>query len=159
MKKLFLLLFTLSALSFPSCAQKPLEDANEDPGNLIDNISDMSPSAAMLAIYSVQNVTDKYKLYPTKNMWTFLKLDTQTGKVWQLQYTVNDDNAGEWIVNDRALNFDNLEISGRFELYPTENFYNFLLLDKSTGNVWQVQWSTNEDNRGIVNIISLFSGL
>ena len=79
----------------------------------------------MLAIYSIQNVTDKYKLYPTKNMWTFLKLDTQTGKVWQLQYTVNDDNAGEWIVNDRALNFDNLEISGRFELYPTENFYNF----------------------------------
>jgi hypothetical protein len=31
----------------------------------------------------------RYKLYPTKNMWTFLKLDTETGKIWQVHFSVD----------------------------------------------------------------------
>lgn len=88
---------------------------------------------------------ENYKMYPTENMWTFLKLDTRTGKVWQVQYSVNSDTHGQVIVNDKA---------GRFELYPTQNMYNFLLLDKSSGLVAQIQWSMNADNRGLVKIIS-----
>lgn len=28
----------------------------------------------------------RYKLYPTQNIWTFIKVDTQTGQLWQVQY-------------------------------------------------------------------------
>ena len=40
-----------------------------------------------------------------------------------------------------------------YELYPTQNIYNFLLLDTLTGRVWQVQWSSNDANRGIIGEI------
>lgn len=27
---------------------------------------------------------ERFKLFPTQNMWTFIKLDTQTGQMWQV---------------------------------------------------------------------------
>ena len=36
--------------------------------------------------------TTRYKLYPTQNMWNFIKLDTQTGKMWRVQFSVEDSN-------------------------------------------------------------------
>lgn len=27
-----------------------------------------------------------YKLFPTENLWTFIKLDTRNGRMWQVQY-------------------------------------------------------------------------
>ena len=97
---------------------------------------------------------ENYKLYPTDNMWTFLKLDTRTGKIWQVQYSVNSDNYGEVVVNELDLTYGSNEKAGRFELYPTQNMYNFILLDKKEGLVAQVQWSMDADNRGLVRIIS-----
>ena len=41
---------------------------------------------------------------------------------------------------------------GRFCLYPTENTYNFILLDQIDGRVWQVQWNIDEDKRGVWRI-------
>ena len=38
-------------------------------------------------------------------------------------------------------------IPGRFELYPTQNMYTFILLDTKFGYTYQVQWSTNPDQR------------
>ncbi len=95
----------------------------------------------------------KYKLYPTENMWTFLKLNTQTGQVYQVQYSIKDDNYGEVVVNRWSLNsYGDPYINGRYELYPTQNMYNFLLLDKNTGAVYQVQWSMKAENRGLYKI-------
>ena len=36
---------------------------------------------------------------------------------------------------------DDSEQSQRFELYPTQNSFNFLKLDKKTGKIYKVQWS------------------
>ena len=36
---------------------------------------------------------------------------------------------------------DDSEQSQRFELYPTQNSFNFLKLDKKIGKIYQVQWS------------------
>ena len=36
-----------------------------------------------------------YKLYATENMWTFLELDTATGIIWQVQYSVKGDSTGQ----------------------------------------------------------------
>lgn len=95
----------------------------------------------------------RYKLYPTQNIWTFIKVDTQTGQLWQVQYSVNDDsNRTEYDLNPKPLITNNAGINGRFNLYPTQNIYNFILLDQIDGSLWQVQWSLEEGNRAILPI-------
>ena len=37
--------------------------------------------------------------------------------------------------------------NGRFKLYPTDNSYNFIMVDVIDGRTWQVQWSIDEDKR------------
>jgi hypothetical protein len=97
-----------------------------------------------------------YQLFPTKNYWTFIKLDTRNGKMWQVHFSVEDDkNTGELILNSLPLVDKEEEINGRFTLYPTENMYNFLLLDQISGTVIQAQWSLEAKKRGIVPVIKL----
>ena len=104
---------------------------------------------------TIMNDCPAYELYRTDNMWTFLKLETSTGKIWQVQYAVGDGDAFQVVLNDISLAFDGMETAGRFKLHPTDNMYNFLLLDTQTGNVWQAQWSQNPDNRGVMPIYEL----
>ena len=59
---------------------------------------------------------------------------------------------GELVLNSLSLVSKEKEVNGRFTLYTTENIYNFLLLDQIDGDVYQVQWSMEEKNRGIVPI-------
>lgn len=94
-----------------------------------------------------------YQLFPTQNFWTFIKLDTRNGKMWQVHFTVSDDGLqGEFILNILPLVTKDKEVNGRFTLYPTENIYNFLLLDQIDGKVYQVQWSMESKNRGVIPI-------
>jgi hypothetical protein len=94
-----------------------------------------------------------YELFPTKNYWTFIKLDTRNGKMWQVHFSVQENgNDGELILNSLPLVNAENEINGRFTLYPTENIYNFLLLDQIDGYVYQVQWSMDSRNRGVIPI-------
>jgi len=94
-----------------------------------------------------------YKLYKTQNMWIFIKLNTQTGRMKLVQYSVNDDtDRGEFDLNMVNLAVGKEKINGRFTLTPTENMWNFLLLDQIDGDVWQVQWSIEPRNRGVIKI-------
>lgn len=96
---------------------------------------------------------ERFKLFPTQNMWTFIKLDTQTGQMWQVQYSVkSEDERFEYDLNPDPLVISGKKANGRFELYPTQNMYNFILLDRIDGKTWQVQWSFDEGNRIIVPI-------
>lgn len=88
-----------------------------------------------------------YKLFPTQNMWTFIKLNTRNGQMWQVQYDTKGDNRIETFLNLSPLVSKEKEINGRFTLYPTQNIYNFILLDQIGGKVWQVQWSLEFENR------------
>lgn len=96
-----------------------------------------------------------YRLYPTQNMWTFIKLDTRCGKMWQVQFSVE---GSEYRFESNLSDVDLTEltggdtVNGRFELYPTQNTYNFILLDRVIGNTYQVQWSIEPENRGIMVI-------
>lgn len=99
-----------------------------------------------------QHKAEAYELFPTQNMWTFLKLDTRNGKIYQVQFDVQGDNRMETVLNDQPLVANGEEIYGRFTLYATQNIYNFVLLDKVNGKTWQVQWSIDDDKRGIVPI-------
>jgi len=40
-----------------------------------------------------------------------------------------------------------LQQNGRFKLYPTENTYNFIMVDVIDGRTWQVQWNIDDDNK------------
>lgn len=122
MIRIFLL---LAALSIPviSIAADPVEVDLIDPAQRVDT---------------------RYRLFKTKNVWNFLQLDTQTGRVWQLQFAINEDaNRNKFVINNDALVKDGKP--GRFTLFPTKNLYNFILLDQESGKTWQVQWSTSKD--------------
>ena len=41
-------------------------------------------------VFSQEDI-ERYKIYPTENMYTSLKLDTATGRIWQLQIGLGDD--------------------------------------------------------------------
>lgn len=93
-----------------------------------------------------------YKLFSTNNMWTFLKLDTRNGRLWQVQWNINEDKRFETFLNILPLVSPEDEKEGRFELYPTTNIYNFVMLDRISGNTWQVQWSQDPKKRFVVPI-------
>ncbi len=83
-----------------------------------------------------------YQLFPTENIWTFIKLDTRNGKMWQVNFSISEDGfKGERDLNIRSLVLNDEEINGRFTLVPTKNIYNFLLLDQLIGKTYQVQWN------------------
>ena len=96
---------------------------------------------------------ERFKLFSTQNMWTFIKLDTQTGQMWQVQYSVKgDEERFEYDLSPNPLVTTDRKVNGRFELYPTQNIYNFILLDRIDGKTWQVQWSFDEENRAVIPI-------
>ncbi|MFT4850764.1 MAG: hypothetical protein ACI8Q1_003023 [Parvicella sp.] len=94
-----------------------------------------------------------YKLFATQNTWASLKLNTRNGKIWQVHYSITKDGyEGTLSINSYSLVLTEEEINGRFNLYPTENMYNFILLDQVNGNTYKVQWHNDNDKRFIRRI-------
>lgn len=146
MKKILVCLLVLLNICFLTSAQTRFNKR-------IDNELD---STVVYLLHRIsQHTAPHYKLYKTENMWTFLELETFSGRIWQVQYSVNDSESTRM---KTYLNFRGLVESeedtyaGRFELFPTQNIYNFILLDTQTGKTWQVQWSIDYKNRGILEI-------
>lgn len=139
-KYLILLIFAfVFSTTFSNAQSNGLEDVKND--SIINN---------NLSIQNIDNVI--YRLFPTENMWTFIKLNTRNGKMWQVQFDIKGDNRFETYLNLFSLVTQTKEENGRFTLYPTQNMYNFILLDQIDGKIWQVQWSTEPENRVIIPI-------
>jgi hypothetical protein len=131
MKKLtLLLLLLLGSIS--------LHAQTKTKPNVVDNVKEIQGA--------------NFRLFPTTNMWTFIKLDTRNGLLWQVQYSLNPENRMVTYLNLDRLASVNEEVKDRFTLYPTQNMYNFILLDQVNGKTWQVQWATEYANRGIFPI-------
>ena len=99
-----------------------------------------------------QNPEAPYRLFRTANLWTFLKLNTEDGRIWQLQFDVRGDDRGHVSLNSLTLVGPDDQIPGRFTLYPTSNMYTFILLDQIDGRAWQVQWAFEREYRFILPI-------
>lgn len=104
----------------------------------------------------IQNIsTDSsvvYRLFATQNMYTFIKLDTRNGQMWQVQWsTKGSEYIFETTLSDISRVSKDEEKNGRFFLYPTTNIYNFILLDQIDGRTWQVQWG-KEGERMVIPI-------
>ena len=93
-----------------------------------------------------------FRLFPTQNMWTFIKLDTRNGKMWQVQYGLKNEERFVTFLNLEPLVNKDKELNERFTLYPTQNIYNFILLDQIDGKTWQVQWSQTPGERALYPI-------
>ena len=97
------------------------------------------------------NVT--YRLFKTQNMHIFITLNTSNGTMKLVQFSTSSTrDIMQADLSDIELATGTEAKNGRFYLYPTDNFYTFLLLDQIDGRVWQVQWSTNPEDRGIFRI-------
>ena len=83
MKKLILFLVVVTTC-LSACAQaKPADQQN----------TQLDTTAVMLLQRTSQHTAPCYKLYKTENMWTFLELETFYGRIWQVQYSVDDSKA------------------------------------------------------------------
>lgn len=92
-----------------------------------------------------------YRLFATRNMYNFIKLNTRNGQMWQVQWSTGDNTFQVPLsLTSRVLSEE--EKNGRFFLYPTTNIYNFILLDQIDGRAWQVQWSIEEKDRMVIRI-------
>lgn len=92
-----------------------------------------------------------YELFSTQNIWTFIKLNTRNGQMWQVQWDTAENQLETPIsLTPRVLTEE--EKNGRFFLYPTQNIYNFILMDQIDGRTWQVQWSTEFKKRMVIRI-------
>lgn len=119
-------------------------------------IAQRGAPAAVASDTSSQRSEPRYRLFATQNIWTFLLLDSSTGKIWQVQFSLSDSAfAGRLPVNDNALAIAGTAHVGRFTLRETQNIFTFLLLDQDDGRAWQVQWSPDEHSRGIMRSLSL----
>ncbi len=98
------------------------------------------------------NEAAPYRLFPTTNIWNFIKLDTRNGKMWQVQWSTESDKRFTTDLSLIALVAKEDEKNGRFTLQPTQNSYNFLLIDQFDGRVWQVQWNFDPEKRAVIPI-------
>ena len=89
-------------------------------------------------------------MYQTENTFNLLKLDTATGKIDQVQWSLKESSEGYFTVNDKSLTAN--PKPGLFELYPTKNMFQFILLNKDTGDMWHVQWGLDALKRWIRRI-------
>lgn len=99
-----------------------------------------------------EELNGRYKLYKTENIYTFLKLNTANGILSQIQWSTSDNEGTVDFLNTEDLTDSGAAVPGRFELYPTQNMYAFLLIDTWNGHTWHVQWNINSSNRGIWRI-------
>ena len=80
-----------------------------------------------------------YALYPAIT-GVFLRLDTRDGTI---QGIVPSNPKKNLVINAEPLALD--KKPGRFELYPTDSSWVWLLFDSETGNMWNVNWSAKSN--------------
>lgn len=96
--------------------------------------------------------TDIYEIFPTSNMYNFIKLNTRNGQMWQVQWGTESKYRFETTLSEMKRVDKEDEVNGRFTLYPTTNNYNLILLDQIDGRTWQVQWAIDAIDRMVLRI-------
>tara|TARA_B100001093_G_scaffold421017_1_gene413177 strand:- start:81 stop:569 length:489 start_codon:yes stop_codon:yes gene_type:complete len=76
-------------------------------------------------------------------------------KYWEEEYnskpdsivSIEDKTYWKPSTLEERLEYKRIAKNGRFKLYPTNNTYNFIMVDVILGDTWQVQWNTEKDQR------------
>lgn len=160
MKK-FLFFLLILPIPFSGMAQtvgKKQESTSDSQGKNISAL--LSKIDTLLTINNMlleqieidSSLKGRFKLYKTENIYNFLELDTKTGKIQQVQWSLDEKKEGSVVINNVDLSLGIDYGSGSFELYPTSNIYQFILIDKTDGRKWHVQWGLENAKRWIRNI-------
>lgn len=173
MKRLFILLLVILAMPLFSFSQEQVDStAAAAEQARLDSIKDKMRRDSLLAAWEheydsikqvkvnfakeMQEATKflpRYKIYRTEFIRTLLKLDTRTGNVWIVLYSLsNDTESSEIPIEYYSLVDEDEGWNGRFELYPTKNSYNFIMVDNDDGTTYQVQWAIESEYRFIKKI-------
>lgn len=130
---------------------KTLTDIQRD--TVLVNIQKSVDYLASSKLRDKRDLVGRYKVYRTANIYNNLMLDTATGKITALQISTSDDDHRIAYTICEVIEYDlEWQIIGRYELYPTGNNNNFILLDTLLGFSYQVQWSTKSSECGIWRI-------
>lgn len=157
--KRILLSLTMILLSFAVMAQTTQSFPHKTNGNQDEEIVALLAKIDTLLAINNELLThleintslkSRYKLYQTDNIYTLLQLDTKTGQIEQVQWSLEYENEGSVTINSDDLSYG--FGSDTFELYPTQNMYQFILIDKTDGRKWHVQWGMSESMRWIRRI-------
>ena len=112
---------------------------------------------SLTAVLGFSNILDdseqsqRFELYPTQNSFNFLKLDKKTGKIYQVQWSLEGEK--EFSITLNGIDLSQFSTDGNcIKLYPTKNMWQFILLDGASGRAWHVQWGFEEKNRWIKRI-------
>lgn len=92
-------------------------------------VSGIGQDAQFLDVNHGTNSLVRYKLYPTMNTSIFLKLDTRTGSIYQVHIPLDAGVHGQAYIGIPIDSSVTDTINGRYELYPTDHHWNFLLVD------------------------------
>lgn len=173
MKRLFILLLVILAMPLFSFSQEQVDStAAAAEQARLDSINDRMRRDSLWAAWEheydsikqvkvnfakeMQEATKflpRYKIYRTEFIRTLLKLDTRTGNVWIVLYSLsNDTESSEIPIEYYSLVDEDEGWNGRFELYPTKNSYNFIMVDNDDGTTYQVQWAIESEYRFIKKI-------
>lgn len=151
----FLLILSIPFLGMAQTVGKKQESTSSSQGKniyaLLSKIDTLLTINNMLLeqIEIDSSLKGRFKLYKTENNYNFLELDTKTGKIKQVQWSLDAKNECTVIINNVDLSWGTGYGSGSFELYPTSNMYQFILIDKTNGRKWHVQWGLENANRWI----------
>jgi len=101
-----------------------------------------------------ENFIKTYRIFPTVNMWYFIKLNTRNGQMWQIQFDQKETKQLDTPLNSLSLVKKEYEVDNRFILYPTKNNWNYLLLDQINGKIWQLNWDMKPEKNKISSLNS-----
>ena len=69
----------------------------------------------MLELKKDYNTKDRYVIYSTENIYTSLLLDTQTGRIWQVQIGLGDSStAMKSVLSNRFFSYDEEEMNYQY---------------------------------------------
>ena len=92
------------------------------------------------------NKSTNYALYPVIT-GVVLRLDTRDGTILAV---VPSNPKKNLVLNAEPLALD--KTPGRFELYPTDSSWVWLLFDTETGEMWNLKWSDKSNQLSKVPI-------
>ena len=147
----FTVVFLCATIGLAQTKQSDQQAPKDSVLNRIDSLVQIT-NAWLEQIELDHSLKQRYKLYQTENIYTLLQLDTKTGMIEQVQWSLDSENEGSVTINNDDLNYGFGRGSGSFELYPTKNMYQFILLDKTSGRKWHVQWGMKTKERWIRRI-------
>ena len=138
MKKVVLFLMLLASISVNAQTTKPTSNVKGTKyEQKVDSLLSQIYTLIMINNQLLEHIDidlslkNRYKLYPTDNLYTLRELDSQIGRIKQVQWSLDSDSESTFTINNDDLSYGMGYGSDSFELYPTKNMYQFILIDKT----------------------------